>query len=73
MLENDINITDITIDIAKEGLSAILVSGGYNSNRLTFSGSGCLISSGDNSAGTSSASIIDFESHIIGDDMWFSV
>lgn len=70
VLENDINISDITLDVTKEeGVSAILVSGGKSSNRLTFSGSGCFISS------DTSADFIDFESEgslKLDGDMCFS-
>lgn len=62
VLENDINISDITLDITKEeGVSAILVSGGNSSNSLTFGGSGCFISSGKGES-DKSADFIDFES-----------
>ena len=75
VLDNDIKISDITLDVPKEdGASAILISGGNSSNSLTFSGSGCFISSGKNEA-DSSADFIQFESEgsiKLDGDMCFS-
>ena len=75
VLDNNINISDITLDISKEeGVSAILVSGGNSSNKVSFSGSGCFISSGKSET-DKSADFIEFESEgslSIEGDMCFS-
>ncbi|KAK8895936.1 hypothetical protein M9Y10_013822 [Tritrichomonas musculus] len=74
-LNNNVKISNITIDIAKKpGVSAIFVTGGDSSKGLSLTGTGCFISS-NRDTNDNTPDFIDSDSPgsiILGGDMCFS-